>query len=86
MVGDIVKSLALGADFVMLGSLLAGTDETPGEKFNVNGQMVKEYSGMASERANKWRLKEREIYAEEGISSIVVSKGSVVPILQKLKR
>ena len=43
MVGDFVKSLALGSDFCMIGSLLAGTDETPGEIKTINGVKVKEY-------------------------------------------
>ena len=55
--GDIVKALAAGADFVILGSLLAGTNETPGEVFkSKKGKEYKVYRGMASKEAQKdWR-------------------------------
>jgi IMP dehydrogenase len=46
--GDIVKALAAGADSVMLGSMLAGTDETPGETFLYQGRSYKGYRGMGS--------------------------------------
>lgn len=50
--GDIVKALAFGADFVMIGGMLAGTAVTPGEVItNVNGKRVKKYRGMASREA-----------------------------------
>ena len=78
--GDIVKALAAGADFVMLGSLLAGTDETPGE-LNVTG-MTKVYRGMASREAQKdWRGKSS---APEGISTKIPYKGSIKEIIPEL--
>jgi len=46
--GDIVKAIALGADVVMLGRMLAGTKETPGEVIKYNGQLWKKYRGSAS--------------------------------------
>lgn len=50
--GDIVKAIAFGADFVMLGGMLAGTAPTPGEVITLpNGQKVKSYRGMASREA-----------------------------------
>ena len=49
--GDIVKALAAGADCVMLGSLLAGTEESPGNKVNWQGRTFKEYRGMGSVKA-----------------------------------
>ncbi len=49
--GDIVKALAAGADVVMLGSLLAGTAESPGSTVNYQGRTFKEYRGMGSEKA-----------------------------------
>lgn len=52
--GDIVKALAFGADFVMIGGILAGTDPTPGEVItNAEGQRVKRYRGMASREAQE---------------------------------
>jgi len=78
--GDIVKALAAGADFVMLGSLLAGTDEAPGE-LNANG-MTKAYRGMASREAQQeWRGKSS---APEGIATTVPYKGPVENIFNDL--
>ena len=78
--GDIVKALAAGADFVMLGSLLAGTDEAPG-KLNVTG-MTKVYRGMASREAQEdWRGKSS---APEGITTTIPYKGPVEPIFNDL--
>ena len=77
--GDIVKALAAGADFVMLGSLLAGTDESPGEIFTNDKKKYKVYRGMASSNAQKdWRGKTS---APEGISTTIPYKGSVKQIL-----
>jgi len=78
--GDIVKALAAGADFVMLGSLLAGTDESPGE-LNVTG-MTKVYRGMASREAQQdWRGKSS---APEGISTKIPYKGPVELVFNDL--
>ena len=80
--GDIVKSFAAGADFVMLGSVLAGTDECPGRVVSMNGQKYKEYRGMASAEAQmNWRGRTASL---EGVASMVPYRGSVVPILQQL--
>ena len=52
--GDIVKALAFGADFVMIGGMLAGTEPTPGPVItNANGEKVKKYRGMASKEAQE---------------------------------
>jgi IMP dehydrogenase len=82
--GDIVKALAAGADFVMCGSLLAGTTESPGSIINLpNDMMVKEYRGMASKDAQmSWRNKSS---TPEGIASHIPFKGSVVDILRDLE-
>ena len=73
--GDIVKALAAGADFVMLGSMLAGTDETPGDVVIVRGESRKVYRGMASKDAQiDWRGHTASI---EGVSSTVPYRGSV---------
>tara|TARA_R100001510_G_C7641600_1_gene199195 strand:+ start:223 stop:1272 length:1050 start_codon:yes stop_codon:yes gene_type:complete len=81
--GDIVKCIAAGADFVMLGSLLAGTDESPGEIFEgKTGKKYKAYRGMASREAQvAWRGEARSL---EGISTTIPYKGSVEEIMNKL--
>jgi IMP dehydrogenase len=81
--GDMVKAFAAGAHFVMCGSMLAGTDESPGETFtDSNGVKMKNYRGMASREAQTdWRGKSS---APEGISTFIKHKGSVVPILQDI--
>lgn len=81
--GDIVKSLAAGADFVMVGSLLAGTEEAAGEFFQTKKGMVKSYRGMASREAQmEWRSRSS---SPEGISTVVPYRGSVEPILEDLR-
>lgn len=81
--GDIVKALAAGADFVMCGSLLSGTDETPGEIVHLqSGEIGKRYRGMASREAQMdWRSRSG---SPEGISSYVPYKGSVGYFLEDL--
>ncbi len=81
--GDIVKALAAGADFGMVGSILAGTDETPGEVFfDANGKKRKVYRGMASKDAQMdWRGKASSL---EGISTSVAHKGSARDIIEQL--
>jgi IMP dehydrogenase len=63
--GDIVKALAAGADCVMIGSLFAGTDETPGEIVLYEGRSFKSYRGMGSISAMKEGSKDR--YAQQGV-------------------
>lgn len=81
--GDIVKALAAGADAVMLGSLLAGTDETPSETFrDRDGRCFKAYRGMASAEAQKaWRGKTSSL---EGVSTTIPCKGSVRNVVEEL--
>ena len=83
--GDMVKALAAGADFVMAGSMLAGTDHSPGQIYtNIHGDQVKTYRGMASAEAQtEWRGK---IGSKEGISTFIPYKGSVHPLLEEFKR
>ena len=80
--GDIVKALAAGADFVMLGSVLAGTDESPGEIFTSGNKKYKVYRGMASRSAQMdWR---GQSSSPEGISTTIPYKGPVTDILRDL--
>lgn len=79
--GDIVKALAAGADMVMLGSMLAGTKESPGQVFqSKEGNQYKVYRGMASPEAQiAWRGNARSL---EGISTTIPYKGTVEKILE----
>jgi IMP dehydrogenase len=81
--GDIVKAIAAGADFVMVGSMLAGTNETPGTVLETpNGEKYKEYRGMASKKAqHSWRGKSS---TPEGVATTVPYKGSVKHTLQDI--
>jgi len=81
--GDAVKALAAGADFVMLGSMFAGTEESPGSKIEKNGRFWKEYRGMASKDAQMdWRGTSS---SPEGISSVVPFKGPISEVMNDLK-
>ena len=81
--GDIVKALAAGADFVMLGSMLAGTDQSPGQVFDNGNKRYKVYRGMASSEAQvNWR---GNTSTPEGISTTIPYKGDVNSILADLK-
>jgi len=80
--GDIVKAIAAGADFVMLGSLLAGTSESPGDVRSRNGERYKVYRGMASKDAQiNWRGHTASV---EGVTSTVPFKGHVSGVLEEL--
>ena len=80
--GDMVKALALGADAIMCGSMLAGTDESPGDIIEVKNKKVKQYRGMASREAqNNWRGSSS---APEGISTTIPYKGSVIDIMEDI--
>jgi len=81
--GDIVKALAAGADFVMLGSMLAGTDQSPGQVFDNGNKRYKVYRGMASSEAQvNWRGKTS---TPEGVSTTIPYKGDVNSILADIK-
>ena len=82
--GDIAKALAAGADAVMLGSMLSGTDESPGEIFRVDGIPFKTYRGMASKEAQiKWR---GHVSSEEGVAFRSPYKGPVNTTLDLIKK
>jgi IMP dehydrogenase len=90
--GDIAKALAAGANFVMLGSMLAGTDESPGEIFTIKNKKVKGFRGMSSSISyqNKSKiLNESNNYTPiaEGISyGFIDYKGSVNEVLQNIEK
>ena len=91
--GDIVKALAAGADSVMIGSLLAGTEEAPGEMIIYEGRKFKSYRGMGSIEAMEEGSKDRYFQdveddikklVPEGISGRVPFKGLVSEVLYQL--
>ena len=83
--GDCVKALAAGADLVMCGSLLSGTDETPGSVFeDEDGTLRKNFRGMASKEAQKdWRGKFSSL---EGVATSVPCRGPVSEIIYELEQ
>lgn len=92
--GDATKALAAGASSVMVGSLLGGTDESPGTVLTKNGKRFKVYRGMASLGASLGR-KSKETgqvsfdedlndYVAEGVEAMVPYKGTVTDILKQL--
>jgi IMP dehydrogenase len=93
--GDIAKAIAAGADVVMLGSMLAGTDEAPGEVIVAQGERFKEYRGMGSLGAMKARSFSKDRYFQgdvedvdklvpEGIEGRVTYKGPLAPIVHQV--
>ena len=91
--GDISKALVAGADAVMIGSLFAGTDESPGKLVKKNGKFFKSFRGMGSIGAmNKgsadryFQTKQKDIskYVPEGVEGLVKYKGSVDKIIYQL--
>ena len=79
--GDIAKSLAAGADAVMLGSLFAGTLECPGDIIEDNGKKYKIYRGMASKEAQEDWVGMKQGVVSEGVSTRIPYKGSVIDVL-----
>jgi len=91
--GDITKALAAGADSVMIGSLLAGTEESPGETILFQGRTYKVYRGMGSIEAMKEGSKDRYFQADikmekelvpEGIVGRVPYRGSLISVIYQL--
>ena len=93
--GDIAKAIAAGADTVMLGSLLAGVDESPGELIISQGERFKDYRGMGSVGAMKQRSFSKDRYFQsditdesrviaEGIEARVSYKGMLGPLVYQL--
>ena len=91
--GDLAKAIAAGGDVAMIGSLLAGTDETPGEVYLYQGRSYKSYRGMGSTGAMARGSADRYFQAEvsqplklvpEGIEGQVPYKGAVENVLHQL--
>jgi IMP dehydrogenase len=91
--GDMAKAIAAGADCVMVGSLLAGTDETPGEVFLYQGRSYKAYRGMGSvaamargsaDRYFQQDIKDHLKLVPEGVEGQVPYKGPVANVLHQL--
>ena len=91
--GDLAKAIAAGADCAMVGSLLAGTDESPGETFSYQGRSYKAYRGMGSvgamARGSADRYFQQEVsdalkLVPEGIEGQVAYKGPLAAVLHQL--
>ncbi len=91
--GDIVKAIGAGADVVMIGSLLAGTEEAPGEVFLYQGRSYKSYRGMGSlgamargsaDRYFQQEVKDALKLVPEGIEGRVPYKGSMSAVIHQL--
>jgi len=91
--GDVVKALAAGADVVMMGGLLAGCEETPGEILDVYGKKVKTYVGMgslsamqrgSSDRYFQGGQTELKKLVPEGIEATVPYKGPIADVLYQM--
>ena len=91
--GDLAKALAAGAECAMVGSLLAGVDETPGEVFLYQGRSYKSYRGMGSagamargsaDRYFQEEVKESHKFVPEGVEGRVPHKGSLAGVVHQL--
>ena len=91
--GDLAKAFAAGADAVMIGSLFAGTDETPGKIIKKNGKLFKSFRGMGSvgamnkgsaDRYFQSKQKDTSKYVPEGVEGLAKYKGKVGDIIYKL--
>lgn len=88
--GDVTKALAAGGNAVMMGSLFAGTEESPGEELYVEGRKFKTYRGMGSQGAmssgssDRYFQSETKKYVPEGVEGRVPFKGKVGDIIYQL--
>ena len=91
--GDLAKALSAGADAIMIGSLFAGTTETPGKLIKKNGKLFKSFRGMGSvgamnkgsaDRYFQIKHKDTSKYVPEGVEGFVKYKGNVKNIIYKL--
>ena len=91
--GDIAKAIAAGADCVMIGSLFAGTEESPGDVFLFQGRSYKSYRGMGSlsamargsaDRYFQEEISDNQKFVPEGVEGRVPYKGRVIDVIQQL--
>ena len=92
--GDIAKALAAGADAIMMGSIFAGTDESPGKKFKIDRKIFKQYRGMGSigamsagsaSRYFQNNQQDKSKFVPEGVEGRVEYKGKVSKIIYQLQ-
>ncbi len=92
--GDIVKALAAGADGIMMGSIFAGTEESPGKKYKYKNRLYKSYRGMgsigamsagSSNRYFQKNHKDKSKFVPEGVEARVMFKGAVDKIIYQLQ-
>jgi len=92
--GDIAKAIAAGADAIMMGSIFAGTDESPGKKFKIKNKFYKQYRGMgsigamstgSSNRYFQKNYKDKSKFVPEGVEGRVEYKGNVSKIIYQIK-
>ena len=92
--GDIIKAIAAGADAIMMGSIFAGTAESPGKIFKLKNKLYKFYRGMgsigamssgSSERYFQKNQKDKSKFVPEGVESRVSYKGNVANIIYQLQ-
>ncbi len=89
--GDVAKAVAAGADAVMLGSLLAGTEEAPGRTITIKGKKYKQYRGMGSvgamtagESSDRYFQEDKDDFVPEGVEGAIPYRGSVEDQLHQL--
>ena len=92
--GDIIKAIAAGADAIMMGSIFAGTEESPGKKFKLKNKLYKLYRGMgsigamsagSSNRYFQKNYRDKSKFVPEGVDGRVEYKGSVSKIIYQLR-
>ena len=92
--GDIAKAIAAGADAIMMGSIFAGTEESPGKKFKIKNKFYKQYRGMgsigamsagSSNRYFQKSHKDKSKFVPEGVDGRVEYKGNVSKIIYQLQ-
>ena len=92
--GDIAKAIAAGADAIMMGSIFAGTEESPGKKFKIKNKYYKLYRGMgsigamssgSSDRYFQEENSDKSKYVPEGVEGRVIYKGKLNKIIYQLK-